>query len=259
MCDNNDNKLNKLIAKESVTACQPCNNDVVGCQAANIRQVMANNLSVLQCYKNIKCAMLAYINAVSSEFVHNLDQNVEPLERNRFNVLIESLISGIHQATKSYTNGSIDPYFQLWIQTDDPANPGNDLYNIGGGSVEPDLYDAYCVGPDGATALDGVCINGGVYTGQDQANCVGTWTAFTDQASCEGQGSCLNADGTVDLTATSSGACNGANQTWVKNMYYGQGGSGYCDTSLYRNREGCTANKNILDQNNQWNAFETGN
>ena len=133
-----------LIKKETVTACAPCNNDVIGCQASNIRRVIANNASILTAFKNMKCAILAYINSVSSEFVQNIDHADEPLERARFNVLIESVIAGIHQALRSYTNGQIEPYFQLWIQTQDSS--GNNLYNLGAGWLDGDkssgCYDA---------------------------------------------------------------------------------------------------------------------
>ena len=160
MCDNNNNNGNNvqsLIQREAITACHPCNNDPIGCQVSNIRHVIANNASILTCYKNMKCAVLAYINAVSTEFVQHIDHGSETLERSRFNVLIESLIAAIHQSVKSYTNGQLEPYFQLWIQTQD--SNGDDVWNIGCGSISPYNGDAYC--SDGTSTSESSCENAG--------------------------------------------------------------------------------------------------
>lgn len=138
MCDNN-NSNNKLISKSNlIQNCQPCSNDKIACQTSSIREVMANNLAILNCFKNIKCQLLAYINSVSTEFVQNIEAtaNAEPMERDRFNVLLESLIAGIHGSVRAYTNGQIEPYFQLYVQTVDPNDTDEDLYSIGSGSTE---------------------------------------------------------------------------------------------------------------------------
>ena len=109
--------------------CNPCRNDLIGFEVNEIKNVMKNNLNILDAYKNMKCAVLAYINAVSVEFVQNIDFTEEQIERPRFNVLIESLISGIHQAMRTNTNGVIEPYFQLWIQS-------GTTYDIGRGWID---------------------------------------------------------------------------------------------------------------------------
>ena len=125
MCDNKNNIQN--IIKEPDT---PCNND----QVSIIRNVISNNLNILACFKSMKCAVISYINALSVDFVQNIDHgDKEPLERLRFNILIESLIAGIHQSIKSHTNGQIQPYFQLWIQKDDGS--GNNTYDLGKGWI----------------------------------------------------------------------------------------------------------------------------
>lgn len=126
MCDNNKNSKTKCVPQEK-NKCAPCINDNIGCQYSNINHVIANNMNIMNCYKNIKCQILAYINSLSVEFVQNVDVNEVPLERSRLNTLIENLISGIHQSVRSYTNGQLEPYFQLWIQKeiDPPAQPGS--------------------------------------------------------------------------------------------------------------------------------------
>lgn len=165
MCDNNNNGKS-MIAKEAITACHPCNNDPVACQVSNIRHVIANNMSVLTCYKNMKCAVLAYINAVSTEFVQNVDHTSEQLERARFNVLIESLIAALHQSVRSYTNGQLEPYFQLWIQDGSSTTP---LWDIGAGSISPYNTEAYCSDPSITNEDD--CNNGSADTPNGQALC----------------------------------------------------------------------------------------
>lgn len=139
MCDNN-NSNNKLISKSNlIQNCQPCSNDKIACQTSSIREVMANNLAILNCFKNIKCQLLAYINSVSTEFVQNIEAtaNAEPMERDRFNVLLESLIAGIHGSVRAYTNGQIEPYFQLYVQTEDPNDTDEDLYSMGDATSTP--------------------------------------------------------------------------------------------------------------------------
>ena len=251
MCDNNgNNKMKSLIAKESITACHPCNNDPVGCQASHIRHVMANNLSVLSCYKNIKCQVLAYINAVSSEFVHNIDNSEnEPLERARFNVLIESLIAGIHQSVKSYTNGQLDPHFQLWIQ--DTAS----TYDVGNGSIDPSLTDAYCAGPDGITAV----------AGANQAACednAGTCSvgATTTRATCEDALGTCSAGG-----HTTRADCEGAGETFTPtrkftptNIWNPKGGVGSCSDNMYETRNECEAANDLMGNANTWSAYDDG-
>ena len=164
MCDNdNNNDSLKLIEKQQFdTTCAPCINDPIGCNVASIRHVMANNLSVLNCFKNMKCAFLAYINAVSLEFVQQIDHEQENLERTRFNVLVESLIAGIHQALKSHTNGQIEPFFQLWIQ--DLA----ESYDIGNGWIDGSIASGcYDANGDATNDTYDTCTSPNVWNGTD--------------------------------------------------------------------------------------------
>lgn len=155
MCDNN-NKRNQLIRSSSNydgsnmykgfdSHCSPCTNDTIGCQAQNIRKIIANNLNILQCFKNIKCQVLAYINSVSAEFIQHTDHLEDALERERFNVLIESLIAGIHGSCRSFTNGQLEPYFSLYVQKYDQS--GNALLDIGSGESTDDNPDAGTLAP----------------------------------------------------------------------------------------------------------------
>lgn len=114
MCDKNDRNKNSC-----------CLNDPIGCNASNLEHVIANNINIMNCFKNIKCQVMAYINSLSVEFVQNVDYDKEPLERKRLNTLIENLISGIHQSVRSYTDGQTEPHFQLWVQKiTSPATAG---------------------------------------------------------------------------------------------------------------------------------------
>lgn len=155
MCDNN-NKRNQLIKASSNyddsnmyrginKSCSPCLNDVIGCQATNIRKIIANNLNILQCFKNIKCQVLAYINSVSSEFIQHTDHLEDDLERDRFNVLIESLVAGIHGSCRSFTNGQLEPYFSLYVQKYDQS--GNELLDIGSGNSSAENADNGTLAP----------------------------------------------------------------------------------------------------------------
>ena len=85
---------------------------------SNIDNVIVENISIKKCFQEIKCQILAFINLISVEFLkQNIDTKNIEMERNKLNTLIESLISGIHQAVKT-PNGKIKPYFQLWIQNE---------------------------------------------------------------------------------------------------------------------------------------------
>ena len=138
---------------EHVSSCNPCSNDLIGFEVNEIKNVMKNNLNILNAFKNMKCAVLAYINAVSVEFVQNIDFTEEPLERIRFNVLIESLIAGIHQAMRTNTDGVIEPYFQLWIQS-------GTTYNIGAGWIDGTTASGcYDENGDSTTQTYDECIN----------------------------------------------------------------------------------------------------
>ena len=144
MCDNNNSsssssKNTSLFRDNIVNRCGPCANDTLACQTNTIRHVMANNVNIMECFKNIKCQILSYINSVSAEFIQHVDESEDDLERNRFNVLIESLIAGIHQSCRSHTNGQIEPYFQLYIQQHDIDSSGNVIdntttFDLGSGS-----------------------------------------------------------------------------------------------------------------------------
>lgn len=166
MCDN----LKSLEEQNIESSCAPCVNDPIGCQASNIRHVIANNLSVLNAYKNMKCAILAYINSVSVEFVQSIDHADENLERARFNVLVESLIAGIHQSLRGYTNGQIEPYFQLWIQKQD--SNGDDIYDLGAGWIDNQKSSG--------------CYDGeGNVTADTYDTCTGTWVGDKDDVKYE--------------------------------------------------------------------------
>lgn len=155
MCDNN-NKRNQLARSSSKyddsnmfqgynNNCSPCSNDTIGCQAQNIRKIIANNLSILQCFKNIKCQVLAYINSVSAEFIQHTDHLEDALERERFNVLVESLIAGIHGSCRSFTNGQLEPYFSLYVQKYDLSE--NPVLDIGSGSSTDPVPDSGTLTP----------------------------------------------------------------------------------------------------------------
>lgn len=155
MCDNN-NKRNQLIRSSSNyddsnmfkgynNNCSPCSNDTIGCQAQNIRKIIANNLNILQCFKNIKCQVLAYINSVSAEFIQHTDHLEDALERERFNVLVESLIAGIHGSCRSFTNGQLEPYFSLYVQKYDLSE--NPVLDIGSGSSTDTVPDSGTLAP----------------------------------------------------------------------------------------------------------------
>ena len=107
MCDN----------KKLTKKCSPCVNDYIGHRYSDLDNVIANNENVKNCFKEIKCQLLAFINSLSVEFLQNIDIENTTFERDRLNTVVESLISGIHQAIKT-SNGQIEPYFQLWLQNE---------------------------------------------------------------------------------------------------------------------------------------------
>ena len=155
MCDNNKN-FNKK--------CSACNNDTVGCNSSNLKHVIANNFNIMQCFKNIKCQVLAYINSLSVEFIQNINFDNEPVERARLNALIESLISGIHQSVRSYTDGQTEPYFQLWIQKE-TSSPEAASCSVNTFTTKEDCEDAL-----------GTCSSGGHTT---RSTCEAAGETFT--------------------------------------------------------------------------------
>ena len=268
MCDNNNNgndlnTVNSLIAKEAILQCHPCTNDVVGCQVSNIRHVMANNLSILTSYKNMKCAVLAYINAVSVEFVQNVDHSTEDLERSRFNVLIESLIAAIHQSVKSYTAGHLEPYFQLWIQD---TSSGDEKWDIGSGSVNPYNGTAYCTGNDDAEAdtCGKMAGEGGSADCMESTDGGVTYAKSTaDTTNITTAAACV--DACSDGTSTTKAACEAANEdnTWYNRYLTEQwneyGGAGDCSDAKYTTREECLKNVDLFGNTNTWSSYSPGN
>ena len=150
--------LNSKCENNDVSLCQPCINDLVQIEVSKINKVIENNLSILNSFKNMKCSILAYINALSNEFIQKIDHTEEVLERSRFNVLIESLIAGIHQSLRQNSNGLAEPYFQLWIQSDS-------LYDIGAGWIDGTTTSGcYDVNGDASTLSYEDCVNDTNYT-----------------------------------------------------------------------------------------------
>ena len=114
MCDNSNSKT-KFIIEDN---CAPYPNYKIGCKTTDLKELIDNNNNVMDCFKNIKCNIINYINTLSVEFIQNIDNSEVLNERDRLNTLIENLISGIHQSCKLSEENLITPYFQLWIQTE---------------------------------------------------------------------------------------------------------------------------------------------
>ena len=256
MCDNNKNSKS-LISKDSVSLCHPCSNDTLGCRVSKIESVITRNLNVLNVYKNMKCAVISYINSVSAEFVQNIDYNEDSLERERFNVLIESLIAALHQSVRAYTDGYQDPHFHLWIQSDS-------LYDIGHGSIDPYNTEAYC--------------SESLFTNESDCETILT---DTNDENYESGNQCLESEGGAayvrsdivntsdcvdscsDDVSTTKEECESNSGVWtnryLKNQWFTNGGEGACSDSQYETRDECLQNTDLFGNTNVWEAFDEGN
>lgn len=126
MCDNPDNRRGPSFDPQTGQAL-----DVWGCNhnsAQQIDQTQIANRCILRSFESIKSAIICYINTVSETF-RNLNAGVEYHERGKMNVIIESLITAIHQVCGPAHAIDKIPHFHLTVQETDAS--GNDIHSLG--------------------------------------------------------------------------------------------------------------------------------